>query len=1262
METLHIDGDASVGRNVAVGGRATVQGDMVIKHNLKVEGRLDAPNKTDANKGVFETVEALRLEYPKPANGWYALVGDGNEKDLYAGKNGAWVLVQEGMELATDGTSVWCGIKGADGISPKVNIPEIQVQGEHTIQITDAEHDEENPLTFTVKDGKDGKDAVNPFKGKLGTLAALNAAYPSPVAGEYAVVTVSGTDYVFRCGTDGVWPDSSTEVYDPSSNPVFGSGEELLQTGIDRTVLKNPASNALAKAGDVMKLAAKLEGVSAVEDKQSVADWHPDGEQSGYYNSSGTWNQNSNYQSARFAMPEGAKKIRFIGFNKNFTQNYGYGFLDSNSEKILNTFKEYYSSDNPATGECELVVDVPDGASYFVCLRKAWSSSTDYQMFQESEFYCYILSGESIGEKIEDVRSEIGDAKSDIEKDLYGEVVEVEGEELWNSDDVFTTLRIGFNNKVHESAEDTDNYFYYRNTSGNTTATRKSKKDVLRTEKGKGAKKIRVSANSSYSCHITFLKVDVLPNFGITARYYNYDTLLGKEWLSRKHEELNNPVISIPKGETMDVDIPDDALSVVFTRQFLKNSTANPDSLLNHLPSSVKFIYEKKASKGEFDKVGEKIEEVKGLVGQGVKDTLPMLGLTKGDLKGDGTIDTDADCLLTGYIPYNGFVIELHGPYRIVGGYLFDKSHNLVNYYERESPDSRYYAKFFGFAGKFPQFSVRYKIAKVKTVSGSLVIDDEAQYDIKDDVIKTFLWLDDTKLHRLIPDTETVPAVAWKNFQSRIKQMINPVWECANKIKSHLNTFETGSVNHGTPYTEAGEYSKFVGFHVAFKTYLTALLNPRSVLYTETINSGVGVAASKYGMKDKYHGYASPNPQKYFTFMGNVCTSLTSYVVGMSNVIATEVFNKIPLNQSEKIIESLGGTCVMRGCKGQSSNLWQKKVNGAWTNTTKSDIFQNVRPMDLILYYGHCSVVSDVFLNDDGETEIIVWTEQTNPRGTMTPYTEQGFVERLEERFADNKDDIDWAATNHERWQIWRMSDFSGLSAANLFPVVDGDMPFINMNKLGQFTAEKVTIDPDLTTFMGEYAVFVINGNSGDNSDGINIYNAYLNAHRKHTYTKLVIEKETNGEYTATQEVDITDTLEAWVSQSSILPNDGVDEDEEDWVIINLKALETALGAGKYRAYLSDSAGTVTSGYTYWLMVSISLDYDTSEHKAHFSAVGGTPYLVRREGATGASSYKFVRIADGEESKEIYTSNDEKYIKVFVMTDYGVGVKRILVQ
>ena len=347
----------------------------------------------------------------------------------------------------------------------------------------------------------------------------------------------------------------------------------------------------------------------------------------------------------------------------------------------------------------------------------------------------------------------------------------------------------------------------------------------------------------------------------------------------------------------------------------------------------------------------------------------------------------------------------------------------------------------------------------------------------------------------------------------------------------------------------------------------------------------------------------------------------------------------------------------MRGCKGQSSNLWQKKVNGAWTNTTKSDIFQNVRPMDLILYYGHCSVVSDVFLNDDGETEIIVWTEQTNPRGTMTPYTEQGFVERLEERFADNKDDIDWAATNHERWQIWRMSDFSGLNAANLFPVVDGDMPFINMNKLGQFTAEKVTIDPDLTTFMGEYAVFVINGDSGDDSDSINIYKAYLNAHRNNTYTKLVIEKETNGEYTASQEVDITDTSEAWVSQSSILPNDGVDDD--DWIVINLKALETALGAGKYRAYLSDSAGTVTSGYTHWLMVSISLTY--SSGTANFSVVGGTPYLIRREGLNGASSYKFVQLANGDNSAVIYTSSDEKYIKLFVMTDYGVGVKRIYV-
>ena len=56
IKTTQIDGDVSVGRNVAIGGKADIAGSVHVGHNLKVDGWLEAPNSKGANKGIFLTV------------------------------------------------------------------------------------------------------------------------------------------------------------------------------------------------------------------------------------------------------------------------------------------------------------------------------------------------------------------------------------------------------------------------------------------------------------------------------------------------------------------------------------------------------------------------------------------------------------------------------------------------------------------------------------------------------------------------------------------------------------------------------------------------------------------------------------------------------------------------------------------------------------------------------------------------------------------------------------------------------------------------------------------------------------------------------------------------------------------------------------------------------------------------------------------------------------------------------------------------------
>lgn len=89
-ERNKIDGDLSVGHDLAVGGEAIVQGNTHLKGNVRIDGWLDADKMKSVNKGVFLTVEQLKLAYPFPRKGWWAIVGASLPGDIYVENNGNW--------------------------------------------------------------------------------------------------------------------------------------------------------------------------------------------------------------------------------------------------------------------------------------------------------------------------------------------------------------------------------------------------------------------------------------------------------------------------------------------------------------------------------------------------------------------------------------------------------------------------------------------------------------------------------------------------------------------------------------------------------------------------------------------------------------------------------------------------------------------------------------------------------------------------------------------------------------------------------------------------------------------------------------------------------------------------------------------------------------------------------------------------------------------------------------------------------------------
>lgn len=95
VKTTQLDGDVSVGRNTSIGGNITIQGGGHVKGTLVIDGWLDAKNIKGSNKGIFTTAEKLREAYPRPHDGWWAVVGKTLPSPIYIGDGGEWVATGE---------------------------------------------------------------------------------------------------------------------------------------------------------------------------------------------------------------------------------------------------------------------------------------------------------------------------------------------------------------------------------------------------------------------------------------------------------------------------------------------------------------------------------------------------------------------------------------------------------------------------------------------------------------------------------------------------------------------------------------------------------------------------------------------------------------------------------------------------------------------------------------------------------------------------------------------------------------------------------------------------------------------------------------------------------------------------------------------------------------------------------------------------------------------------------------------------------------
>lgn len=187
-----------------------------------------------------------------------------------------------------------------------------------------------------------------------------------------------------------------------------------------------------------------------------------------------------------------------------------------------------------------------------------------------------------------------------------------------------------------------------------------------------------------------------------------------------------------------------------------------------------------------------------------------------------------------------------------------------------------------------------------------------------------------------------------ENALKRAKQMVNIEWSPVRDIpageirtttegKKYLDLFYPGyRPQKGVGYSSVRIHEKFVGDNVLFETYLSALTNPRSAMYTRP-----------------QHGLG----RSMFNFYGTVCSSFAAYVLNLPV--------RVPCS------------------------AWPGISGVAAVDTTE---MENLQLCDVVLKVGdHIAIITDIQRDINGKVHIITISESETPSCVAKDYTPEQF-------------------------------------------------------------------------------------------------------------------------------------------------------------------------------------------------------------------------------------------------------------------------------
>lgn len=131
-------------------------------------------------------------------------------------------------------------------------------------------------------------------------------------------------------------------------------------------------------------------------------------------------------------------------------------------------------------------------------------------------------------------------------------------------------------------------------------------------------------------------------------------------------------------------------------------------------------------------------------------------------------------------------------------------------------------------------------------------------------------------------DIQIQKSIGVKNAVKKAYQMTDIMFVPKNTIRINFGKLLPGDSVRGMIYSSVKELGTYVGSNVSFYTFMTAINNPRSKIYTERID------------KEPYHG---TNCKAYY---GTVCSDLVSYALGLDPILLSHDF---PVSEKMQEIE-----------------------------------------------------------------------------------------------------------------------------------------------------------------------------------------------------------------------------------------------------------------------------------------------------------------------------------------------------------------------